>query len=452
MKRSPTLISVLLSLNAALLWGQGTILDDSFFSSSLGTQRNVTLYLPSGYFDSTSIYYPTVYFLHGFGGNNTSYSEMYPVLDSLIENEIICPMIVVKPDGSSVPYIGSYYTNSVLNGDYEDYIIDDLITYIDANYRTLSDERYRGISGHSMGGYGTMKLAMKHSDKFSSLTAHSGPIKFDRLPDLIPDLQNERDPGEPFEPWDGPISIMLFGMAAAFTPNLSNFPFLVDLPIDTTGNLIDSVWTNWFDHDPFTMINDHIPELETLAIYFDCGDQDELLLFPHSVEFSDTLTSLGISHTFVPYPGGHGDSLITRTDDSFIFHSNIICSSIGIEENTVFNEKRPRFTLLQNVPNPFNKLTAISYQIPQTPLPDRQTGFNKGGSRGIPVSLKVYDITGKLVKTLVDMDSPHKSHESPMNIDWDGKNDRNEELPAGIYFYQLTTSQVREINKMVLLK
>lgn len=430
---------ILLSLMAGISWGQGTIINDSFFSPALGMTRNVTLYLPEVYFIDTTTSYPVVYFLHGFGETNTSYSEMYPVLDSLMEDGTICPMIVVKPDGSSSPYIGSFYTNSELNGDYEDYIVDDLVAYIDLNYRTLAEQRYRGISGHSMGGYGTMKLAMKHSDKFSSLTCHSGPIKFDRFPDLIPDILAERNPGEPLQPWNGPLTLMFFAMSGAFTPNLSNPPFWVDLPLDTLGNIIDSIWTKWFDHDPYTMINNYIPALESLAIYFDCGDQDELLLFPHSVEFSDTLTALGILHTFVPYAGGHSDSLVTRIDDSFIFHSLNFCGLVGEEESSKFEVRISRYTLLQNTPNPFRTSTLIRYQIPSTSHPSPITNH---------VTLAVYDITGRLVETLID-----ESQESGVyRVQWAGKNEGGEEVPSGIYFYRLTTSYQSMVKKMVLLR
>jgi len=457
------LLILLLTFGPQITWGQGTILDDSFFSPSLGTMRNVTLYLPEGYFSNPSTTYPVVYFLHGFGGNNTSYSEMYPVLDSLISNGVICPMIVVKPDGSSTPYVGSFYTNSELNGDYEDYIVYDLITYIDSNYRTLPERRYRGISGHSMGGYGTMKLAMKHSDLYSSLTCHSGPIKFDRLQDLIPSLMAERDPGEPFQPWDGSLSLMFFAMSAAFTPNLSNPPFFVDLPLDTTGTLIDSVWIRWFDHDPYTMINLFIPALESLAVYFDCGDQDELLLFPHSVEFSDTLTALGILHTFVPYSGGHSDSLITRTDDSFIFHSINFCGPIGIFERN-FQVNLEELKLFQNYPNPFSSSTVIRYEITHTPFdkggqegdftfikggkgdlpPHTSPPYQGGDKEGVYVRLIIYDITGRLVANLVNGMQKPGIYESPIS--------NHQLLSSGVYFYRLVTPSESQVLKMSFLK
>jgi hypothetical protein len=98
--------------------------------------------------------------------------------------------------------------------------------------------------------------------------------------------------------------------------------------------------------------------------------------------------------------------------------------AVGIEEsNDEYRTPNYEFRLFQNLPNPFSKLTAISYQIPLTP-------FNKGGQRGIPVRLAIYDITGRLVKTLVD----ERQEPGIYQVEWDGKNQS-----SGIYFFRLQT-------------
>ena len=79
-------VILLLILFPAAAYAQGIVLDTSFFSESLGETRNVDIYLPEGYDPGGSVRYPVFYFLHGAGGNNNSYGEMFPILDSLMGN------------------------------------------------------------------------------------------------------------------------------------------------------------------------------------------------------------------------------------------------------------------------------------------------------------------------------------------------------------------------------
>src|SRR5205085_3914749 len=81
-------------------------------------------------------------------------------------------MIIVVPNGTNA-YSGSFYTNSAVTGNWEDYLIRDLTSYIDGKYRTLASAESRGIAGHSMGGYGSIILAMKHPDVFGAVYALS---------------------------------------------------------------------------------------------------------------------------------------------------------------------------------------------------------------------------------------------------------------------------------------
>src|SRR6202008_2955960 len=77
-------------------------------------------------------------------------------------------MIVVLTD-SKTAHNGSMYSSSVTTGDFERFIAHDVVSYIDAHYRTLPDRMSRGLVGHSMGGYGTTRIGMKHPEVFGSL-------------------------------------------------------------------------------------------------------------------------------------------------------------------------------------------------------------------------------------------------------------------------------------------
>ena len=306
-------------------FSDGIVETNSFYSESLDQARNFTIYLPEEYYNSDTDY-PVVYFLHGFGGNNNSYNAMHSSLNSMMGNEII-DMIVVSADGSTDIYDGSFYTNSILNGDYEDYIAYDLVNHIDQNYRTKAVKEYRALSGHSMGGYGAFRLGLYHSDTFNSFASHSGPIHLESLnnPFLINAILIEAFFGD-LDPDNGPFTLMMFGLSSAFSPNMDNPPWYVDLPMDNGGNVDWDVFALWQNHDPYLLVNDYATTLENQNIYFDCGNQDELQLFPHSEDMHNKLSDLGVSHTYAPYSGTHSGSIYSKLEDSFQFHSDYFSS------------------------------------------------------------------------------------------------------------------------------
>ena len=160
----------------------------------------MTIYLPSGY-DSSDKYYPVVYLLHGFGSNESFYVDnvtkelMVFLLDGLIQNKALKEMIIVMPDGSN-KYGGSFFLNSELIGNYEDYIAIEIPNYIDKKYRTIRERDACAIAGASMGGYGSMALAMKHPEAFSAVVALSPPLSFETMmKDIIPQVIIENPDG-----------------------------------------------------------------------------------------------------------------------------------------------------------------------------------------------------------------------------------------------------------------
>ncbi|HMC00748.1 MAG TPA: alpha/beta hydrolase-fold protein, partial [Flavobacteriaceae bacterium] len=135
--------------------------------------RNVSIYLPPSYDEDTNKRYPVLYLLHGFSGektgaNNWEWAFNATDVDKLITFGIVRPMIIVMPDACN-QFGGSMYTNSITTGYWEDFITNDLIDFVDSNYRSIPNRESRGIAGHSMGGYGAIKIAMKHPDIFRSV-------------------------------------------------------------------------------------------------------------------------------------------------------------------------------------------------------------------------------------------------------------------------------------------
>lgn len=327
MKTAPCICILLILILQSHGFGGGTIIDDFFFSDALGEARLVDVYLPEGYEDGDTRY-PVLYFLHGLSGDQDQYNNVTQTVDELITEGSIHPMIVVKPDDSGGPHGSCWYTNSELYGAHEDYIVNDLVTYIDGTYRTLATRERRAIFGHSMGGFGAMKLGLYHPDVYVAWASHSGLINLD--PDSLwwdAVMQEYEDSGGtgPFHPEMGTFTGFAFSMAGAFSPNLENPPYYLDFPIDTLGVRDESVRERWERHYP-AAIDSLDPLVWNQGIYFDCGDEDEYGIFPFNVAFAETLDRREISYDFQPFNGDHGSQLGTRLPISITFLDSVMYS------------------------------------------------------------------------------------------------------------------------------
>ena len=314
----------------SLVHASGTIISDSFYSEALGITRAMRLYLPEGY-DTSGIDYPVVYFLHGGGSNHNSYSYVYYHLDTLIGNGHIEPVIVVKPDASVGPYYGSWYTNSALYGDFEDYLVYDLIEYIDTTYRVISSRDKRCVMGHSMGGYGALKLAFKHPDLYRAVVDHSGLVDHDVLLQYyIPAIlaENGGSPPYTYNPNTGTFTGAAFTMCGAFSPDTAAPPYYVDFILDSLGNVDSTVYDLWRPHD-IPVLAAQLPQ-DTIAIYFDCGMNDEYHCYPMHMALADSLSALGITYQWHPYAGYHSNQMNTRVPLAFAFLDSVM--NTGIEE------------------------------------------------------------------------------------------------------------------------
>ncbi len=143
-------------------------------STLLGRDVNYAIYLPPDYATSARRY-PVVYLLHGYTDNESGwvqYGEVQLAADKAIAEREIPPMIIVMPDGGVAWYINDYQ-NKVR---YEDMLIQEFIPHIDAAFRTRADRSFRGITGLSMGGWGTLVHAMRHPDVFAACAAFSAGV------------------------------------------------------------------------------------------------------------------------------------------------------------------------------------------------------------------------------------------------------------------------------------
>ena len=165
---------------------QARLLESMAFNSSLMNQPiKFSIYLPPDYYLSNRRY-PVVYLLHGLGDNETGwvqFGEADRITDEGIKSGELPPMIIVMPNAGVTWYVNDYQ-NKVR---YEDMFVQELIPHIDSMFRTRTGREYRALAGLSMGGFGSLTLAMHHPDLFSSCAALSAAVRTDETFASIPD-------------------------------------------------------------------------------------------------------------------------------------------------------------------------------------------------------------------------------------------------------------------------
>lgn len=164
---------------------EGSIVREEFQSETLGRTYQYNLYLPPGYAESSAAY-PVIYLLHGRGDTMDGWLEAQETLDSLIASGDVPPLIAVMPDMPSNERAG-YYVDSQFSGflfqgeSVETAFFADLIPHIDSTYRTIAQREGRFIGGYSMGGYGALRYALAHPDRFAGALVLS-PAVYTPLP------------------------------------------------------------------------------------------------------------------------------------------------------------------------------------------------------------------------------------------------------------------------------
>ena len=281
--------------------------------------RDALVFLPPGYRQQPARRFPVVYALHGYSIGADQWSQEIHVPQT-IEGAFAKgarEMIVVLPDSKTV-HNGSMYSSSVTTGDFENYVARDVVSYIDAHYRTIATRESRGLVGHSMGGYGATRIGMKHADVFGSLYIMS--------PCCLSPRGSGGGRGSPSgnsatndealaavkTPADS--AKLPFGLraqlasAAAWSPNPKNPPLYLDLPI---GEQAQAVLAKWAANAPLAFIDQYVLELKRYrAIAIDVGDQDGLRV--DAGKLHDALDQYSIANTFELYPGTHTSDVAVR--------------------------------------------------------------------------------------------------------------------------------------------
>jgi S-formylglutathione hydrolase FrmB len=290
--------------------------------------REVIVFLPPSYAKEKSRRYPVVYALHGYSIGAEQWTHEIHVPQT-IEGAFARgarEMIVVLPDSKTF-HNGSMYSSSPTTGDFEKFVAQDLVTYVDSHYRTLANRASRGLVGHSMGGYGTTRIGMKHPDVFGSLYIMSpcclsarqiGPqaAEDEKVLDLV---KTQEDSSHL------PFALRAeLAAAAAWSPNPRNPPLYLDLPTKD-GVVRQDVLAKWTANAPLAFVDQYIGNLRRYrGIAMDVGDQDGLRI--DAGKLHDVLDTYGISNRFEIYAGTHTSAVADRFQNHVIpFMSETLC-------------------------------------------------------------------------------------------------------------------------------
>jgi enterochelin esterase family protein len=287
--------------------------------------RKLPVILPPGY-AASGRRYPVIYALTGFLGSGLSLLNAIPWqpnlqqrIDGLMADGRLPPAIFVLPD-CFTRYGGSQYLNSTAIGRYEDYLLDEIVPFVDAQYRTLAAPEGRGVFGKSSGGYGALMLGMRHPEVFGAVACHSGDMYFEYCykPDFPKFLNTIQKAGGLDKWWvefDAKVkkeqqdieAAEVVAMAAAYSPNPDAAPLPIDFPFDLrTGELRPDVWQRWLGHDPVVLVERYVDNLKRLRLLFiDCGTRDEYNLHFGARILVERLKSLGVPHEYEEFDDGH---------------------------------------------------------------------------------------------------------------------------------------------------
>jgi enterochelin esterase-like enzyme len=277
--------------------------------------RKVSVYLPPDYSKGDQRY-PVIYYLHGFMGTDSIYTPMKEILDMAIRKKKIRPFILVQADHYTL-FEGSFYSNSELIGNWDDFEAFELVAYIDAHFRTISNENGRGIGGHSMGGYGAIKIGMRHPDIFSVVYGMSPGLmafvkEFGPNSTSFKDLESIKTVEELRKTY---YPRVLVAVGRAWSPNHDRPPFYCDMPFTYEGdtlNVHDDILLKWHKNMPVEMANDYKDNLGKLkALKLDWGRNDAPRFPVQNMLFSQKLENLGITHYAEEYIGTHTNKIWT---------------------------------------------------------------------------------------------------------------------------------------------
>jgi S-formylglutathione hydrolase FrmB len=292
MDRCLRIILLLLAALAASLplRAQSRIDCNALNSRILKREVHYCVYLPAGYDAGAAAHpprsYPVLYFLHGLGDNERTLfnSGGWTLLEDLRSRRKIGEFLIVAPEGGRTFYINS--ADSSVR--YSDFFLQEFVPLIESKYRVGKGRSNRAISGISMGGYGALGFAFAHPEMFSAVSAQSAAL----ITASPQELDTAARSGAPL----GKLLATVFGT-----------------PIDVQ---------HWKDNSPFVLASRNQAALRRMAIYFNCGQDDDYGFEKGAAVMHEQLQKEKVEHEYHPFPGDHSLSyFLDHFTEVMEFHS-----------------------------------------------------------------------------------------------------------------------------------
>lgn len=304
------------------------------------TLRDVVIYLPPSYATSERRY-PTLFLLHNFYsrarywpfGPSLDFAALHrpiqAVLDEVIANGQAQEMIVVMPDGWS-KFGCSMWVDSPATGRFKQYVVEEVVAYVDSRFRTLATRDSRGILGTGAGGLGAWHVASRRPDVFGAAGLLSADCHFDVTPrGWLYTYFNSIFPGPPAGTPRGNMPAWFsYAWSTAFTPNPEKPPYYCDFPIDyPSGQVIPELWDKWLSYDPVVNYAHRLDNLRQLrGIFLACGRKDEFHMHYGQRILSRRLSRAGVTHVAREDDGGNVHGMYGRITDAVEWFSQTLAA------------------------------------------------------------------------------------------------------------------------------
>ncbi len=247
----------------------GKVIESLTFTSKSGVKMKYSVYLPADY-SVNQRSYPVVYLLHGYSDDETGwiqFGQANQIVDKGVAEGKVPPCILVIPDGRVTWYCNSYDKTD----NWEDVFTQEFMPAIEKEYRIRAKREFRAIAGLSMGGYGALKISMRHPELFSTCVALSSGTFSDE--EIVKQLDKDYD--------------RFFGNI--FGKGLKGEERLTEA---------------WKANSPLDLIHSvPLEKLRTVRYWIDCGDDD--FLFNGNSLLHIEMRKLGLPHEYRVRDGAH---------------------------------------------------------------------------------------------------------------------------------------------------
>ena len=294
------------------------------------SKREVSVYLPENY-ETSKEEYPLFLYLAPFTGSGlkalswSAFGETLPQrIERLIEEKKMGPALFVFPD-CFTSLGGNQYINSEAMGNWADYLHEEVIPFVDQNFRTKKTKESRAVFGKSSGGYGALVYGMKYAKHWGAVACQSGDMDFDLMyqadfPKVLTKLAQyegstqsfiEKTELSPTLSGDDFCTLMILAMCASYAPNKDKFKG-IELPVtEKTCEFIEELWKKWLKNDPLHMVEEASCQenLKSLnGLYLDCGFRDQYHLHYGARQLTEKLEEYSIPHSYEEFDGTHSNT------------------------------------------------------------------------------------------------------------------------------------------------